>query len=66
MGLFDDIVDIQANVRGIDDWPGQERFPYNFKRNKVEVEQGQMCRTKRIELTFQVECLECSYHEMIT
>jgi hypothetical protein len=36
LGLFDDAVETQANLRGIKDWPNMERFPYNFRKNKVE------------------------------
>ncbi len=36
ISFFDDDVDIQANFRGVGEWPESERFPYNFKRTRVE------------------------------
>ncbi len=34
--LFDEKVDIQASILGVDEWPGQERFPHNFNNTRVE------------------------------
>ena len=36
ISFFDDDVDIQANVRGVAEWPESKRFPYNFRRTRVE------------------------------
>ena len=36
LGFFDADVDIQAGIRGIDDWPEQERFPLNLKNSPAE------------------------------
>jgi len=36
LSLFDDAVIHQAKLRGVDKWPDIARFPYNFKKNKVE------------------------------
>ncbi|MBN2428269.1 MAG: helicase [Deltaproteobacteria bacterium] len=36
ISFFDDDVDIQANLRRVEDWPEAERFPFNFKSTRVE------------------------------
>ena len=36
LGLFDDAVETRANLHGVDDWPAMERFPHNFRKNRVE------------------------------
>ena len=36
ISFFDDEVDIQANIRGVGNWPEKERFPYNFNKTRVE------------------------------
>lgn len=36
LSFFDDEVDTQAKIRGIEDWPELERFPHNFDKTHVE------------------------------
>ena len=34
--FFDDQVDVQAGIRGVDAWPDLDRFPYNFHKTRAE------------------------------
>ena len=36
LSFFDDEVDTQAKIRGIEEWPEFERFPHNFDKTQVE------------------------------
>lgn len=36
LGFFDSDVEIQASIRGVSDWPEQERFPLNLKDSPAE------------------------------